>query len=170
MGLLQLLLQELLRGRVVGREGFRDLLEHGLRVALPRLHGEYRLVELRVAREVARVGHVLVLLQGREERVDYRVVRVRYLDPDRILSLLEEAQLHWSRLTTNRDLSFCGLRRNTRDQGERLRRSRSSAATPTTTTTPTPPRRKRTVESGPGPAPASTTVIWPRMAPEWYAQ
>src|SRR2546426_12761939 len=93
MGLRELLLQDALRAAEVGREAFRDPLEGGLRAALLHLDREDGLVELRVARVVQRILHIWALQQGRDERIDDRVVGVYDLQTNGSLVFFEQANL-----------------------------------------------------------------------------
>src|SRR5881296_3285965 len=95
MGLRELLLQEGLRPAELRREPFGDPLEGGLWVALLHLYRQHGLVELRMARVVQRILDVRVFQEGRDERIDDRVIGVCDLQTNGILLFLEEPYLHW---------------------------------------------------------------------------
>src|SRR5207249_260686 len=94
MGLRELLLQMLLGTAEIVREALRHTFQRRLRTALFHLDREDGLVQLRVARVIQGIFHVRVLEQGRDQRVDHRIVRVQDLDADGILLFLENSELH----------------------------------------------------------------------------
>src|SRR5256712_9793516 len=110
MGLRELLLQEGLRPAEVRREPFGDPLEGGLRIALLHLNRQDRLVELRMAGVVQRVLDVRVFQEGRDERIDDRVIGACDVQANGILLFLEEADLHRRMRSGSIVLRFCGLR------------------------------------------------------------
>src|SRR5881628_1007816 len=110
MGLRELLLQEGLRAAEVRREPFGDPLEGGLRIALLHLDRQHGLVELRVARVVQRILDVRVFQEGRDKRIDDRVVGVHDLQTNGVFLFLEEADLHRRMRSGSIVLRFCGLR------------------------------------------------------------
>src|SRR2546426_8000909 len=95
MGLRELLLQEGLRPAEVRREPFGNSLEGGLWVALLHLDRQDGLIELRMAGVVQCILDVRVFQEGRDERIDDRVVGVHDLQTKGIFLFLEETDLHW---------------------------------------------------------------------------
>src|SRR5947199_10442025 len=95
MGLRELLLQEALRPAEIRRESFGDALERRLRVALLHLDRQGGLVELRVARVVQRVLDIRILQEGRDERINDRVVGVHDLRTHWMLLFLAQATRHY---------------------------------------------------------------------------
>src|SRR5207244_10809850 len=95
MGLRELLLQEGLRPAELRREPFGNSLEGGLWVALLHLDRQDGLVELRMARVVQRILDVRVFQEGRDERIDDRVVGVHDLQTKGIFLFLDAADRSW---------------------------------------------------------------------------
>src|SRR5213076_1946543 len=96
MSLRELLLQMLLGTAEIVREALRHTYQRRLRTALFHLDREDWLVKLRVARVIQSIFHVRVLEQGRDQRVDHRIVRIQNLNADGILLFLENSELHES--------------------------------------------------------------------------
>src|SRR5947208_17119207 len=96
MGLRELLLQMLLGTAEIVRQALRNTFQRGLRTPLFHLDCQDGLVQLRVARVIQSIFHVRLLEQGRDERVDHRVVWVQELYEDGILLFLENSELHGS--------------------------------------------------------------------------
>src|SRR5436853_2935140 len=111
MGLRELLLQKLLGTAEIVREAFRHALQGGLRTAFFHLDREDGLVQLRVARVIEGIFHLRVLEQGRDQRVDHRIVRIQDLDADGILLFLEDSELHGGVRRGSADLRLCGFLR-----------------------------------------------------------
>src|SRR5438309_8058486 len=111
MGLRELLLQMLLGTAEIVRQALRNTFQRGLRTPLFHLDCQDGLVQLRVARVIQSIFHVRVLEQGRDERVDHRVVWVQDLYADGILLFLENSELHGEVRRGSADLRLCGFLR-----------------------------------------------------------